>query len=240
MLRLTTFLIFCLVFIGFEANAQLRLQYGNPSGKTATLGAKINFFIVADRSGSMSGEKMDKLNAALQDTWQKIAADPVLKQTAQVALIAFDDYATMERSPSTLTGNPQQPFLVATGGTNLTDALALVESAVTGNSQENVVIILSDGLPNDPSTALQAAQRLQSRAIVQAVAIGDAQGGGVDFSYMQNLVGQNNAAVLSGTKFKPLFSDIVDALRLHVNVLGGKILVPNYSFYIPNNNHWKK
>jgi uncharacterized protein YegL len=238
MLRLTTFLMLCLVLFGFEANAQLRLQCGNPSGNT--LGSKMNFFIVADRSGSMAGDKIQKLNAALQDTWQKIAADPILSQTAQVALVAFDSYAKMERRPSTLVSNKHLPNLVAGGSTNLTDALVLVENSLAGNAQENVVIILSDGQPDDPSTALQAAKSLQSRAIVQAIAISDNAGSDVDFAYMQNLVGQSNAAVLSGTKFQPLFSDIVDALRLHVNVLSGRVLNPNYSFRIPNNSRWRK
>ncbi|MCC5944353.1 MAG: VWA domain-containing protein [Bernardetiaceae bacterium] len=222
-----------LFLFSFATHAQTTLEFNKPKGQATALGSKIKFFLVADRSGSMSGQPIADLNAALQQFARDMANDPNLKGDVEVILVAFDSNVEVVYQ-GTMAGNGHLPNLVTTGSTNMSDALRKVRSMTSGNLDNNIVLLLTDGEPDNRATTQSEAQALQGAAIFQAIGLGDA-----DFIFLQQIAGNQNVAKLNGSgKYSALLGSTVQALRTHHLGLSGKIL--NYrGFEIPNQGNWK-
>jgi hypothetical protein len=107
--------------------------------------------ILADVSGSMRGNKIIRLRQGLSDVWKSLKG---------ARIIAFNDALWPVDGP-TLIPEPS-------GGTNLTMALWRA-----GELFPSEVFLFSDGLPDDPSTALEEASRLPG--VINVFFVGDDQ-----------------------------------------------------------------
>jgi Mg-chelatase subunit ChlD len=165
------------------------------------------FIIILDHSGSMGTAcgRGDRLKAAqdatiaLLDTRQHLGADD------QIAVIAFDDEATLVLPFTPCRGyRPQIDAAVRSvtvaGGTNLRKPLILANQM--WEHQINVhIVLLSDGQDSEDPT--RAARRLKDRgAIVETIGVGN------DPSEVDEAVLKATATVLNG---KVLYRFIRDA-----------------------------
>ena len=122
--------------------------------------------ILADVSGSMRGNKIERLKRELLKLWPDLG---------HAKLVAFADYPEWIEGPNALppTG----------GGTDLAAALKLAAGAWPSE-----VVVISDGLPRDEQEALDAAQTIPGTISVLFIGDeGDARG--ADFMRRLALVG---------------------------------------------------
>lgn len=141
---------------------------------------KMPLLILADRSGSMGGEKIATLNQALADLIQELQSDPATRDSVLISLITFGDTVSeicTLQSVATVT----VPVLTASGGTPLGQAFRVALSHLSDRSRLPASCLLptialcSDGHPTDEWKApLQELQRhpLASKAVRLALAIG--------------------------------------------------------------------
>jgi Mg-chelatase subunit ChlD len=121
--------------------------------------------VLADVSGSMRGNKIERLKRELTRLWPEINA----------RLIAFADRPEWVANPQSLPG--------VGGGTDL--AAALTVAALAWPSE---VIVISDGLPRDEQAALDAAQAIPGT--ISVLFIGDEEDQrGADFMRRLAMVG---------------------------------------------------
>lgn len=123
--------------------------------------------IVADRSGSMSGAKLDSLNDGLQVFAKAISSDEMALKRVEAALVSFgpvkvdQDFATLDRfSMPRLSVGGDTPM-----GAAVNKALDLIEARQAKYKANGVpsytpwIWLITDGQPTD--TWSSAAQRLQ-------------------------------------------------------------------------------
>lgn len=147
----------------------------------------LQFFWLADYSGSMSGEKIATLNHAIREAIPAIrsavASHPEVE--IMVRAIKFSDKAEWHGgSAATPIDNYVWPELSTAGGTSTAKALRLLASELTIEKMPPrgfppVCILISDGFCTDPQSEYDAAiDALNSlpwgkRAVRLAIAIGD-------------------------------------------------------------------
>jgi uncharacterized protein YegL len=117
------------------------------------------FYIVCDESGSMSGERLDSVNAALPELHATIAADPLVSDKCRVGVIAFSDSAEVLLPLSKLSDVVEIPGLTAATVTNYGAAFDLLARTIAqdiadlkGNQYRvfrPAVFFISDGEPTD-------------------------------------------------------------------------------------------
>ena len=147
----------------------------------------LQFFWIADYSGSMSGTKIATLNQAIREAIPAIrsavASHPEVD--IMVRAIKFSDRAEWHGGSAAMPiDNYVWPELIAAGGTSTAKALRLLASELTLEKMPPrgfppVCILISDGFCTDPQPEYYAAiDELNSlpwgkRAVRLAVAIGD-------------------------------------------------------------------
>lgn len=153
----------------------------NPS-KQLTLNAKKatqevdQVFILIDNSGSMVpwgyDEKVNKLDQAKKGAIEY--ARSAVDKKYQIGVINFESSVELLVRP---TNEVDEKFINAInslqggGGTNLTDALLLAQRSLKGWKNKKVIMVVTDGMPDDSFTALKVADTLK-RSGVQIQAIG--------------------------------------------------------------------
>jgi Ca-activated chloride channel homolog len=134
---------------------------------------QIALALVIDRSGSMSGEKIEMAKESARATAE------VLSPQDLVTVVAFDSQATvlvrLQRASNKLKISQDIARLAPGGGTNilpaLTEAHQILQSA---NAKVKHVILLSDGQANYDGISEETDSMRQNRITVSAVGIGDA------------------------------------------------------------------
>ena len=139
--------------------------------------------VLADTSGSMSEDgKIDALNAALQGMIATFAQESRLRAEIQVSVITFGGHSAQVNLPLT-PAHQIQSFsqLTAHGSTPLGGALRLAsqliedKDTVPSRAYKPVIVLVSDGYPNDewqtPFEQLQNGDRA-SKAMRFAMGIG--------------------------------------------------------------------
>ena len=125
-------------------------------------------YLVIDCSTSMSG---DKLNQAINGAKQFIV-DAKTKEYI-VGLIQFDSSATHLCEPrkelSVLYRYLES--MSASGSTNMTDAILLATEKLVNRKEARVMVIITDGAPDNRDTAISAAQEAKNLGI-EIIAIG--------------------------------------------------------------------
>lgn len=140
--------------------------------------------LVADKSGSMRGQKAREASAAMNDLTAELA-DPVNKDGFNVAVVEFSDDSKVVHKPekaSKLNGKiPPLSVGFFGGATNiaagLEDAITLLQNTRGRTEREvtylkPVVILFSDGCHNEGPHPNSAADRLKQLADVVTVAFG--------------------------------------------------------------------
>jgi Ca-activated chloride channel family protein len=136
-----------------------------------------NLICVIDRSGSMSGEKIEQAKGALTFVINSLNADDCF------ALVSYSD--SIDLMKPELVANTKEnreaalkyvEDLSATGGTNIRDALVEALKLAASGDRPNIIIFLTDGLPTIGETdvgkiaeAVAAANTLRARLFVFGV-----------------------------------------------------------------------
>jgi len=125
-------------------------------------------YLVIDCSGSMSGRKLDQAKQGILD----FAAD-ALKSDYRVGLISFDTEAKIICEPvreiQVLT--PGVKALRVGGSTNMVDAIKVAHNQLRNLAGTRVIVVATDGMPDDAPAALKAAQLAKNDGI-EFIAIG--------------------------------------------------------------------
>lgn len=140
--------------------------------------AGLELVFVVDESGSMSGV-MGDLRSLVKDLAGEFA-DKVGKNVF-LSLIGYDNDATIRIQETTngnlvtlIEFNSEVDKLTAGGGTNTADGLVkarnLIEARMASINQQRkyIVVLLTDGVPNDQSAAVAEARKVRNIGAAQA------------------------------------------------------------------------
>ncbi len=133
----------------------------------------IAIVLLIDRSGSMSGPKMEAAKASARATTE------VLSRSDLIAVVAFDNRPTtivrLQRAANRMRISSDISKLRSGGGTNIYPALReAYEVLQTANAKVKHVILLSDGQASTNGIAELCREMRSSRITVSAVGIGNA------------------------------------------------------------------
>lgn len=247
-MKFTNLLMLCLLFGTGSLFAQSsgetirlkRTDISKANGQFAKMDivrAGVRVILIADHSGSMEdNNKIDELNDALKVFFQGLAQDDLLSESIELGVVGFESHASVTRSPQKISAGNIAPSFHADGGTNMDEALDKaydLVSAVPQNQLKPIVIMITDGEPDHPSAALNAASRLQGVAHFYALGVS-----GSDFSYLQRMSGNQQAAALRGTKFSQFFQDM--SMDLSSYILSARAMgVSPATFKVRNSHGWR-
>jgi molecular chaperone DnaK (HSP70) len=150
----------------------------------------VRVYLLIDVSSSMAGPPLEEAQEAA-----RAFLDRCDFTTAQVGLIAFSDQVTMQAEA---TDNVRKVLaavgrLEADGTTNLTDALVLAREYLAAKDRTRYIVILTDGYPDAPESAVWAAAETREEGI-QIVAIGT---GDADREYLKRLSNTDETAIFA-------------------------------------------
>ena len=143
---------------------------------------RLPVYILADRSGSMSGEAIVAVNQGLQFLKNDLENEPRAVESIWISVISFGGHATVD-VPLTELLSFVPPTLNAEGSTPLGEALRLLNQAIDhdiilGSGQHTgdykpLVFLFTDGEPTDEwrGPALEVKQRNQAKT-ANMIAIG--------------------------------------------------------------------
>ncbi|MEO8214942.1 MAG: VWA domain-containing protein, partial [Myxococcales bacterium] len=141
--------------------------------------------LVIDRSGSMSGAKMDLTKQAARGTAEMLPVDD------QIAVIAFDSKATtivpLQRAANRLRIATDIGRIQPTGGTNILAGLReAVDQLASARAKKKHVILLSDGQSATEGISELVDAAVGSGITISTIGVGD----GVDDALMQLIAHQ--------------------------------------------------
>lgn len=119
-------------------------------------------YLLVDCSGSMDGDKIEQAKNGAVDF-----AKESIKKGYAVGLIKFDTVAAHLISPQKELAQFENQVreMMATGDTNMTDAIEIATEKLADKEGNRVICIVTDGVPNNPQTALDAAQEAKDMGI---------------------------------------------------------------------------
>jgi uncharacterized protein YegL len=126
----------------------------DPTKFTAPAAKPLPVILLLDVSGSMQGEKIGNLNAAVRDMLGTFRDSHSGEVEIHVAIIAFGEQVTLHQ-PLTNVANISWRDLPASGGTPLGTALSMAKAmiedkdVVPSRAYRPTVVLVSDGRPND-------------------------------------------------------------------------------------------
>lgn len=157
-----------------EALLELGFSTKEPANKTAVK-TPLNIAFVLDKSGSMSGEKIDFLKSAMTDFIKK------LRPMDRISIVFFDTEAVLAYDKSGIDQSYLADIIVAlqaSGGTNIYEGLKLGYGQVAKNKTSNSVdrvILLTDGYGSKPVDFIleQSADYFKQGIAVSTIGVGD-------------------------------------------------------------------
>jgi Ca-activated chloride channel family protein len=119
--------------------------------------------------------------------------EDALRKQYSIGLITFASKAEIlcptEDNLSIIASKAQR--LTASGSTNMTDGIERAASELKGIAGVRAIIIVTDGMPDNPGTALQAARRAKESGIdIIAIGTDDA-----DQAFLRQIVSRSELAV---------------------------------------------
>lgn len=113
-------------------------------------------------SGSMAGDKLLQAKAGLKDMARTLA-----RQRMQVGLVGFDSEARLESKVEPWSERFEAVLarLDVGGSTTLAAGLAEAHKALRVHPGRRVVLLATDGFPDDPQAALEAAESVRQEGI---------------------------------------------------------------------------
>jgi len=155
---------------------------GLPPGHGSTRGdaGPVTVYLLIDVSASMAGGPLIEAQSAA-----RAFLDRCDFTATQVGLIAFSDQVTLMTDATDHVRRIQAAVnrLEADGTTNLSDALSLARERLVNDTRTRYVVILTDGFPDAPESAVEEAVAVRNQGI-EVVAIGT---GAADVDYLRRL-----------------------------------------------------
>ncbi len=194
----------------------------------------VDVVVLFDISGSMSSQDITYLNEAVRELFVAIQRTPNL-EGLRLGIVTFESSSNVVRAcapvkkgetPNTIAGTP--------GSTDMAGALRQADQllAQRKHAYPPVVLLLTDGMPNDASATRAAAADLRAKG-VQVISFGVAS---ADINFLSSL--SDDAYAVNGTNsFNLLFADATMGLQNYM--LSAYTLSPS-KFTIPNTRGWRK
>lgn len=187
-----------------------------------------------DVSGSMSGEPIKELNRGIAEFYKAIKEDDAARVSAEIAIVTFDDTATVYDDFSTI-DSKVAPTLRTGGSTSMgagvKKALEILETrkqsykAAGTDYFQPWLIIMSDGAPTDHEyiEAQAYVKNLESskRLTVFPIAIGYA----ADMNVLSGFSSKKGAIRLQGLKFREFFEWLSQSVRTVSNSKPNEVVV---------------
>lgn len=201
--------------------------------------AMLNVIILADHSGSMS-EHMQQLNNAIHQFWNEVKQDSLLAGNMKLSMIGFESQASLHKSLSYVSQGENAPTLSSGGGTNMTAALsnAMGELSSGMNPDNTIVILYTDGKPDNEESTLDKAADLRHYAQIYALAVDNA-----DIEFLNQVTADREmTAALKNGQFKSFFNDLGMSLKQEMTVrLNMRVNSPKPAkFTVRNHSNWKR
>lgn len=236
-----------LMLMGNIVHAQLDLSDFQASSSGSTVNQNVQMVndlavvVVADRSSSMSGDKISELLSALNFFIKNLGQNSTLAPRVNLSVIAFDSQVQTARKSAKVGSHEAAIRLQTAGTTAMSKALeqAILELNRAKSDLKPIVVLITDGKPDDERATQQVAQRLQQKA--KFVALGVT---GAELSFLQQIAG-SNASMLRGTNFGSFFKDASVAMHTYVMTAElqrhrGTVTFGDIPFSIPNSSGWKR
>lgn len=147
-------------------------------------------YLLIDVSASMTGEPLMQAQAAAREFLNKCDFT-----TAEVGLISFSTEVTLQCEA---TDNPRRVqsalnHLEPQSTTNLTEALQLAGRELHAKDRTRYVIILTDGYPDAPESAIESADWLKAQGIeIVAIGMGEAH-----LTYLRRLASTEEGSIFA-------------------------------------------
>ena len=127
----------------------------DPSVYTTTKVRALPVILLLDGSGSMAGEKIDTLNAAVNEMITSFKSGAQNEVAIQIAIITFSGGGANYAVPLSAVGDIAEVALRANGATPMGAALRMAKDliedkeTISSKSYRPAVVLVSDGMPND-------------------------------------------------------------------------------------------
>jgi len=190
--------------------------------------------LLLDKSGSMSGEPMQQLNAGIQTFQQELLADELAKKRVEVAVVSFGP-VTVDAQFQSASGFIA-PSLDASGDTPLGAAVLRGLDLLAARKQEYRangilfyrpwVFLITDGAPTDSWTeARNALKDGEDKKAFSFFAVGVR---GADFNVLRQMSPTREPIKLDGLKFKEFFVWLSNSMsRVSASQVGQTVALPS-------------
>lgn len=159
-------------------------------------GLRAAVYLLIDCSSSMCGEKIEQVKEGALDF-----AKNAVRKGYRVGLISFSDNAFLicDLTADIFSIAIQIKRFFASGSTNLTDALRIASERLLRRQGYRVVVVATDGCPDDPNSALEMAGRIkQDKIEILAISTYDA-----DQDFLSKLVSRKDLNLkVEGNEFR--------------------------------------
>ena len=169
-----------------DGGVEIEKSEGPISSKVKSVGT---VYLAVDCSGSMDGDKLAQAKRGGIDF-----ANEARKKGYRTGLITFDSYARHLCSPQQEISVLRKALeeVVVGGTTNMTHAIELAVEKLGEAKGKRALVIVTDGMPDNESTALAAARRAKSKG-VDIIALGTDD---ADHEFLKRLASRNELATV--------------------------------------------
>jgi len=174
--------------------------------------------LVLDRSGSMSGKRIEELNAGLAAFREELSSDSLATKRVEVAVVSFgpvnvdtDFHTVANFYPPTLTAESDTPL-----GAALNQAIDMVESRKAEYRANGIsfyrpwVFLITDGAPTDDWRG--AAARIKEGEASKKFAFFAVGVEGADFNVLRTIA-TREPLKLEGLRFRELFQWLSNSMK---------------------------
>lgn len=174
--------------------------------------------LVLDRSGSMSGKRIEELNAGLAAFREELSSDSLATKRVEVAVVSFgpvnvdtDFHTVANFYPPTLTAESDTPL-----GAALNQAIDMVESRKAEYRANGIsfyrpwVFLITDGAPTDDWRG--AAARIKEGEASKKFAFFAVGVEGADFNVLRTIA-IREPLKLEGLRFRELFQWLSNSMK---------------------------
>jgi molecular chaperone DnaK (HSP70) len=150
----------------------------------------VRIYLLIDVSASMTGHPLMQAQEAAREFLAKCDFT-----TAEVGLISFSNQVVLQCEATDNARKIQAAIhrLEPESTTNLSDALELALSRLTATERTRYIVILTDGYPDAPESAIEQADRAKADGIeIVAIGMGDA-----DLAYLRRLASTEAGSIFA-------------------------------------------